>query len=539
MAVSNYLAKTQYGCRYNYSKLKNEIYLVSEEHLKKVYIDNGEAYISGITLSPFLKIEGFNIEFKEETSLDERYKFQKTLKISVNGYSTFEDFNDKYYAVIKTEDGTYYMINVDFPSKVTHTYNLSKNVNRTDFTLSSVSNFPALKLNNFNPNETISCKNYLISGVDGLKMIESVKAEITSGNSIIATDVFKTIEYLGDSLSFQEAYDGDKFTTTLEFQIAFDAYKSSWQYNLLEFILNRYAAIIGIKNSTDNVYAGFNNGLQPNYTIDASTEKGQSDIVTLTLVETSDSGLRIGNFGITVNTTKHWRYIKKIKNKKAYECIEKGIARYLLQEECDYFGNPTGRYLVLSGYGSLFPELNIIGTFNFDSSTGTFVSPDCYDVNCIITTDLPNTIYFTGVECKTYSLRSTGDWNITSIPSNITVSPTSGNANTNYTISVCNTSSSSDYLEDYFEIDSCTNQLFINVKKGHCITEYRFFGNYYCVDGNKYQALQEAVSCDGGSTWTKTGEAMLGELVEMDSQWCIDNPPTYSWELTDLYECEG
>lgn len=538
MSVSNYLAKSNNGCRYNYSKLKNEIYLVSEEHLKKVYIDNGEAYISGITLSPFLKIEGFNIEFKEETSLDERYKFQKTLKISVNGYSTFEDFNDKYYAVIKTEDGTYYMINVDFPSKVTHTYNLSKNVNQTDFTLSSVSNFPALKLNNFNPNETISCKNYLISGVDDLKMLESVKAEISNYNFVRTTDYFKTVEYIGDSLSFQEAFDGDKFTTTLEFQIAFDAYKSSWQYNLLEFILNRYAAIIGIKNSTDNIYAGFNNGLQPNYTIDASTEKGQSDIVTLTLVETSDSGLRIGNFGISTITTKHWRYIKKIKNKKAYECIEKGIARYLLQEECDYFGNPTGRYLVLSGYGSLFPELNIIGTFSFDSSTGTFVSPDCYDVNCIITTDLPNTIYFTSTGCKTYSLRSTGDWSITNIPSNITVSPTSGNANSNYTLSVCNTSSSSDF-EGYFAINSCTNQLLINVKKGHCITEYRFFGNYYCVDGNKYQALEQAISCDGGSTWEKTGEAMLGNFVEMDSQWCIDNPPTYSWELTDLYECEG
>lgn len=447
MAVSNYLAKTQYGCRYNYSKLKDVIYLVSEEHIKKVYIDNGEAYISGITLSPFLKIKGFNIEFKEETSLDERYKFQKTLKISVNGYSTFEDFNDKYYAVIKTEDGTYYMINVDFPSKVTHTYNLSKNVNRTDFTLSSVSNFPALKLNNFNPNETISCKNYLISGVDGLKMIESVKAEISNYNYISTTDVFKTVEYLGDSLSFQEAYDGDKFTTTLEFQIAFDAYKSSWQYNLLEFILNRYAAIIGIKNSTDNVYAGFNNGLQPNYTIDASTEKGQSDIVTLTLVETSDSGLKIGNFGISINTSKHWRYIKKIKNKKAYECVGKGIARYLLQEECDYFGNPTGRYRVLDGYQSYFYELNIIGTF---SETVTFVSPDCYYKN-----------------------------------------------------------------------------------------EWRFFGNYYCVDGNKYQALQEAVSYDGGKTWTKTGEATLGEMVETNSQWCIDNPPTYSWNLTNLYECEG
>lgn len=450
MSVSNYLAKSEYGCRYHYDKLKDVIYLVSESHLKHINIDNGEANISGLTETP-LKITGFNIEFKEETSLDERYKFQKSLTISVNGYSTFGDFDEKYYAIIATKDNTFYMINVDFPSKVTHTYNLSKDTNRTDFTLSSVSNFPALKLNGFNPDNTTSCKNYVISGINGLKMLESAKTELKeSENKVLATESFKTIEYLSDSLTFQEAYDGNKFTTTLEFQIAFDAYKTSWHYNLLEFIMNRYAAIIDIKNSSNKIYTGFKEGLQANYTVDTSNGKDKSDIVTITLIETANKGLSIGNFNIETNSSKHWRYIKQVGNKMAYDCLGDGYAKYLLQEECDYFGNPTGNYKVLSGYAVLFNELNIIGTFDEEVS---FYSPDC------------------------------------------------------------------------------SKQLYV--------VEWLFFGNYYCIDGNKYEALQEAISYDEGETWTKTGEAMLGNMVESGSQWCIDNPPTYSWKLTDLYECEG
>ena len=67
--VTNYLAKAEYGCRYNYQKLKDVVYLVSDKHLKNIRIDNGEAYIDGLTETP-LVLEGFNIQFKEESSLD-------------------------------------------------------------------------------------------------------------------------------------------------------------------------------------------------------------------------------------------------------------------------------------------------------------------------------------------------------------------------------------------------------------------------------------------------------------------------------------
>ena len=382
MSVSNYTPGN--GCKYNYSKLKNKIYLVSEDHVKKVYIDNGEAYISGLTETPLL-IEGFNIEFKEDTSLDERYKFQKTLTISKKGYASFKDFQGKYYAIIETIDGTFYMVNVDFPSKITHTFNLSKNTNQTDFTFTSISNYPTLKINyDFGAN-SYQCTGFNVSGIKGLKLCERIRTEISSVSGTVYTygassgeneRSFRTIEYLGDSCTFQETYDGSKVTDTITFNIGFDAYKTSWQYNLLEFVENLYSAIIESEGEEDiRYYSGFNNGLEPNYSIVANDGNGQSDIITITLTESSNIGsFKVDEMMVVNNNSTFWRWIRKYGNHKTYECLEPGVGLYLVKEEVWANGTPTGRYMVMSGYEDEFYYLNIVGTFNDEV---TFYQPEC------------------------------------------------------------------------------------------------------------------------------------------------------------------
>ena len=548
MSVSNYLAKTSNGCSYKYDKLKNKIYLVSDEHLKKVYIDNGEAYITNLTESP-IKIDGFNIDFKEETSLDERYKFQKTLTISVNGYATFEDLNKKYYAIIETVDGTFYMINVDFPSKVTHTYNLSENQNQTDFTFSSVSNFPALKLNGFNPSNSVECKQYKINGIDSLKMLESLKTRLsTASNMVIATEAFKIVEYLSKTCTFQEAYDGNKFETTLEFQISFDNYKSSWHYNLLEFIMNNYAAIIGIKNSSNKIYAGFEYGLEPNYTVNASNAKDQpTDIITITLKGTSNKGLIYGDLMEYINSTTSWIYINKIGNKNAYDCVDEGVAMYLLQQEIYYDGTPTGNYKVFVGYESWFPELNIIGTFD---TIQTFYEPTCTgggDEDEIIT-DIPSTVIFNGGSgdtctvnnCFTYNIRSNRNWQIVEIPSNLTASRLNGNANTDYTITLCNNASPNDLatIEGQLKIKYGKSYFIADTKVLRIRYKWRESNYYYCSNGGKYVAEFQYESRDGGNNYQENGVTRLGRLVENNSSFCT-SAVTYEWRATDKWGCDG
>ena len=277
MSVSNYTPDKGY----KYSKLRNVLYLVDATHTKDIHIDNGVAYIDNLSQTP-LKLEGFNITFKEEESLDERYKFQKTVTISLRGYANIDDLGERYYAIIETTDGTRYMVNVDFPSRITHTFNLSDETNQTDFTFSSYSNYPTLRLDATIPNaQAVTCVGYQNGGLIGLKMINKDYVAISTHSNKITTygDTFKTIDYLGKTCSFQEVFDGEKYTDTITFDIALDDYQTSWHYNLLEFMQNLYAAIISVRNSNYRYYSGFNYGLQPQVSIDvASTDSGNNSI---------------------------------------------------------------------------------------------------------------------------------------------------------------------------------------------------------------------------------------------------------------------
>ena len=459
MSVTNYTPENTY----RYSKLRNVLYLVDATHVKKVHIDNGVAYIDNLSQAP-LKIDGFNLTFKEEESLDERYKFKKTVTISVNGYATFEDFAERYYAIVETTDGTRYMVNVDFPSRITHTFNLNDSTFQTDFTFSSQSNYPTLRLDSeIADAQLINCIGYIYNGLIGLKLIEKDYATISKNSNKLTTygKSFQTIDFLPKSCSLQEVYDGEKFTDTITFDIAFDDYKTSWHYNLLEFMENLYSAIISLKNTAYKFYSGFELGLEPQVSIDvASTDSGTNSI-RITLTEASIHGLIMSN---TIqgdeSTDKSWRYIKTYENHNLYECVGQGIARYLVKQEVDAMGIPTGRYMALSGYESQFPYLNIVDTFN---DTETFYEPSCGSSDCKLTTNMPTTLVYDSVTCKTYSVSASSAWNVTNVPNNMTVSPISGNANTNYTVSVCNTATPTDTaVEGTFYLNYCGNSRIIN-----------------------------------------------------------------------------
>lgn len=485
MAVSDYLQKSSGTCRYSYSKLKDVLYLVSYEHVKNVHIDNGEAYIDELSELP-LRINGFNIQFNEETSLDERYKFQKTLTLSMHGYVNYKIFGGRYYAIIEDIEGVFYMINVDFPSRITHTFNLNYNTNQTDFTFSSLSNFPTLKLNAEFEAVSPVCLGLNVYGIDKLQLIEKEKARLdTINKTVVSTEDFKTIEFLGNSCSFQEVYDGFKVTDTITFNIALDNYKPSWQYNLLEFLDNKYSAIITPKGNDNKYYPGYNFGLQPSYTIQTASNPGESDIITITLVEMSSQGSTAAvDWTDEQSTETRWRWVKKVGDTICYECIGYGRARYLVRQQIDYFGNPTGNYQVMEGYESEYPNFHIVDTFTTEE---IFETSDCSDSeSCQIESTLPNTIYFNAITCNTYTLRTSCDWEITNIPENITVEPMVGVADTNYTISICNTvEPTATPIENRMNLKCCKTNKIINFKTqidSSCIRPQRQYINCLSQD---------------------------------------------------------
>lgn len=462
--VTEYLGNTENGCKYNYNKLKDVLYLVSAEHVKDVQIDNGEAYISGLTELP-LRINGFNIQFNEETSLDERYKFQKTITLSMNGYVNYRIFGGRYYAILEAEDGTYFMVNVDFPSRITHTFHLSKDVNQTDFTFSSLSNFPTLKLNAEFEAVSPVCLGFRVNGIQSLQLIEKEKARLdTENRTVISTEPFNDIEFLGDSCSFEEIYDGFKVTDTIEFNILLDNYKPSWEWQLLEFLENKYSAIIVPKGNDNKFYPGFNFGLEPSYTIQTASQRGQSDIITVVLREASAYGTTAANdWDEDQDTETRWRWVKQVGDTICYECIGIKRARYLVRQQVDAFGNPTGDYQVMEGYESQYPNFNIVGTFTTEQE---FDSLDCDETGvCNITTNIPGTISYNAVTCYTYNLRTSCDWQIKNIPGNITVTPSAGLADTDYTVTICQTDTPpSELLDDTMLLTCCKATRLIHVK---------------------------------------------------------------------------
>ena len=48
---------------------------------------------------------------------------------------------------------------------------------------------------------------------------------------------------------------------------------------------------------------------------------------------------------------------------------------------------------------------------------------------------------------------------------------------------------------------------------------------------------EEFITYDGGTTWTKTGQTKLGQMVESGSTWCTTGSVVYSWVLTDKFQC--
>ena len=465
MSVTNYTPGLSATCRYNYSKLKDVIYLVSKNHVKNVHIDNGEAYIDGLTELP-LRLNGFNISLKEESSLDERYAFNKTVTLSMHGYVNSSIFGGRYYVILESYDGTFWMVNVDFPSRLTYTFNLAKDVYQTDFTLASLSNLPTLKLGSEFEAVSPVCLGFNTYGVRSLRLLEKDLCGLETVHKVVQTYTskgFQDVEFLGDSCSFQEVFDGDKVTTTISFDIGFDAYKSSWHYNLLEFVQNLYSAIVVTKGNDNTFFAGFNFGLQPGFTVQTQSNEGQSDIITITLIEASSHGSTASKDWDEEQTTDtRWVYVKWVSTIKCYECISIGRARYLVQQEVTQNGTPTGNYKCLEGYTSIYEAqgLNIVGTFTNEE---VFNDPSCGGESCEVTTNLPNTITYTAQTCYTYSYSSTCNWNVSDLASYMTVTPSAGVAGSAYTLSVCNTKKPTGTETSTFKVTSGDNEKIVNV----------------------------------------------------------------------------
>lgn len=436
MSVSNYLGT----CRYSIDELKPFIFLLPSSKIEdKVYIDDGAAYISSIEEEDILKVLG-NTNIAVENSLNERWTFSKTVNISILGYYGLSNINEKYYIVVENMDGTQFMVNQDFPSVPSYTYTIDSQTNQTNYTFTALGNMPILELKTKIDAIPLRHCRYWSGGISKLQLIEKGKSVLDEENrtvNVSNNDDIKLIQFNRNSCSFTETFDGNNFNTSLSFSITLDDYKSSWQYNLLEFNDNRYSAIITPSQGENVIYAGFNEfGLTPSYSIG-----DESTYINISLIGNSKS-VFTEPYDSTEDAELYWVGVSSVTTDRgeymtAYECSStNGYAKYLLLKEINQFGEETGRYKALEGYEEDYDHfINIVGTFDNEI---LFPNNDCI-FHCSTISSIPNLIVFSAVTSYTYTVNSLCDWNIThNLPSGVTINPISGESGiTNITIS-CN-----------------------------------------------------------------------------------------------------
>lgn len=279
--ITNYIPDT---CKYSVNNLKKVVHIFSSSS-NVIHIDNGEAYVtSGIT--DLQTISATSVSFEEAVSYDDRFKFQKTVTATVNGFAKLSALGGKYYIVLEDVNSIMWLVNADFPSLVTYTYTLQDGTDETVFTFSALSNFPTLKLNS-SINNAYACQNYSLVRVDEIKMLEKRYANINAQSGLIygySSQVYKTVRPYRNSIKVEETFDGTDANTTIQFNIGLDDYQSSWHYNMLEYPYNKYVAVI------DHLACGFEMGLVPSYNVQGSHQIGGGDTVTVTLVGGSQRG---------------------------------------------------------------------------------------------------------------------------------------------------------------------------------------------------------------------------------------------------------
>lgn len=430
----------QKQCGYQDTGLADEIILFGENAVKDIRIDDGEAYIDSISAN-FLRIACSNVTWEENQTISGRYAFEKTVSFTVNGYYGKEFLDGYRYAILKTNDGAYRLINVDFSAIMSYEFTLDDTTYQTEYTLYTLSNYPSLKVNgDFGALERICA--YGTVGIDKILMNlkDSVLLDRANAKLVTNSDRFVDVEYLTASVSETYSDNSNSALTTLNISIPISDYESSWHYSISEFHGNKFAFIISPVSSPQRLFLGFDMGMMPLYTENASED---SSSINITFTERGNLGIcAIYDYEEEIRSNITYQNVARVGNIDTTECAGEGIAQYLVQREVDGLGNPTGNYLAYTGYETYFRDLgiNITGTFN---GYYTFSSNKCLWNTCVIDTDIPPTLNFYGTgSSDTYTMHSNCDWSIENLPAQITSSVSEGTGGSYYSISFTNTSAS-------------------------------------------------------------------------------------------------
>lgn len=452
-----------------------------------------------------------------------------------------------------------------------------------------------LNRNNMISNYNLDCDYHNFELKDKIYLIPE------SALKIIYTDGYNEAVFTGDSsnvtilegydISFQEESSFDerfKFSRTLSIKV--DGYRT---FNDLNY---RYMAIIETKDGEFYIVnSDFQSFVTHTYTLTNGTNStefvfsSQSNIPTIKLtgfepnVVNSCKGYsfpKVKNIFLTeYENTSLSTWSKKLINKVDLSEIKPLPDSVSLTEEFDgekytvtlgfdipmsyykndwhikllqFTENKYSGYIALEdgnkafvGYNvGLFPSYTINGDIISIRLTETAIRGIAYGNEYgIVDTDMPNIISFNGATCYTYNWNSSCDWNVEDKPDYITIAPTSGLADTDYVLTICNTDDETGYAVSEFVINTCNARVryevviknpiyrWVQTEETMCIAEPTFDGKYKLTLSDSSIV---SAACDSTSAVTESDvSSYTNSVVSVEIGNCVTDIDEFTFSSCD------
>lgn len=427
MPVNNYLK----DCKYSLNNLDNYIYLYTfDEPILNFITDDGENNATATSIKgSSQRLYCNSVQYQSTTSIDNRFAFDNTLTVTLSEHSKVSHYsiiqtllNGNWMVVFKNTYGDAFVVNAEYPVMVSYSYviNDEKTPNNLTITFRALQNVPTVNLKGSVAFSSTLCDNYCeynISRIESLKMIDMNKATIdVDDDGFTLTENgegnLKTIEFNPTSMSFTDSFDGREFSQTLTFQIPFESYRYYFHYNLLEFLDNRYYALIKTTDE-NNILGGFRQGLFPSYTI-STADNNNVITITLNAKYTNYSVLGSDTMSTTTNDSMFYKPV-------IGECVD-NLYVWTLIEQYNTNGVATNGYYCLNGFEDIYKDYTILGTYDkYDTRFGLKLID--YNIVCsegCKINNLPSSIQFkTSGETQCFTLDTTcsiiWEWNSTAI----------------------------------------------------------------------------------------------------------------------------
>lgn len=306
MAITKYLQK----CDYSIGGLQPYIYLIHKNTLTvRIKAKGVEVFFKEVPKNgaetEIYKIYGASCVYNQEETYHNKYRFNSTLELTINeqykepflyGLRTLR--TNQYYIIVEDKKGTQYLINPELYTNLNYEYNFfdgGDTQNSCIISWNNLSNYPLLIMDEKIDNNFVllfeECP-YNIGSIEWLRICH--KGELsTKDDGVKITDMYfsnidllHTIDFLKETFTYNETYDGNMFRTTLSFSIPLSDNQFNWHYNLLEFEKNRYTAFF--KTTNHNYFvSGVEKGLRPKYNITTSEDDETPNMINITFEQTS------------------------------------------------------------------------------------------------------------------------------------------------------------------------------------------------------------------------------------------------------------